>query len=94
MVITDYSRGRKIIIYFTLLSHYFFIGSYGIWELFKHNRLLDLNKLYSNDVHAVAQTYGIEAANKVIVREIQDVFKVNTLIFFLSRKYCATEPFS
>lgn len=45
-------------------------------ELFKHDRLLNLNKLYSNDVHAVAANYGIEAANRVLIREIQDVFKV------------------
>lgn len=51
-------------------------GSYGIWELFKHDQLLDLKKLYSNDVQAVAETYGIEAANRVIVKEVQDVFKV------------------
>lgn len=55
-----------------------YIGTYGIWELFKHEHLLDLNKLYSNDVQAVAETYGIEAANRVIVREVQDVFKVKT----------------
>lgn len=64
-------------------------GSYGIWELFKHDTLLDLNKLYSNDVQAVAENYGIEAANRVIVREVQDVFKVSVFLFiyffYLSR---------
>lgn len=37
-------------------------------EMFKYNELLDLNKLYSNDIHKVAETYGIEAALKVIVK--------------------------
>lgn len=48
----------------------------NIVQMFKYNDLLDLNKLYSNDIHAIANTYGIEAANKVIIKEIQNVFKV------------------
>ncbi|XP_059057575.1 DNA-directed RNA polymerase I subunit RPA1 [Achroia grisella] len=48
----------------------------NILQMFKYNDLLDLNKLYSNDIHAIANTYGIEAANKVIIKEIQNVFNV------------------
>ncbi|XP_045448274.1 DNA-directed RNA polymerase I subunit RPA1 [Melitaea cinxia] len=48
----------------------------NIVQMFKYNNLLDLNKLYSNDIHAIANTYGIEAANKVIIKEIQNVFNV------------------
>ncbi|GJQ80589.1 putative DNA-dependent RNA polymerase [Trypoxylus dichotomus] len=48
----------------------------NIVEMFKYNELLDLNRLYSNDIHKVAENYGIEAAVKVIVKEVQDVFKV------------------
>lgn len=48
----------------------------NIVEMFKYNDLLLVNKLYSNDIHAVARTYGIEAANKVIIKEIQNVFNV------------------
>lgn len=48
----------------------------NILQMFKYNHLLDLNKLYSNDIHAIANTYGIEAANKVIITEIQNVFNV------------------
>lgn len=48
----------------------------NILQMFKYNHLLDLNKLYSNDIHAIARTYGIEAANKVIIKEIQNVFNV------------------
>ncbi|XP_026481582.1 DNA-directed RNA polymerase I subunit RPA1-like [Ctenocephalides felis] len=48
----------------------------NIVEMFKYNDLLDLNKLYSNDVHCIAQTYGIEAASRVIVKEVQNVFNV------------------
>lgn len=36
--------------------------------MFKYQGLLDLNKLYCNDIHMVANTYGIEAATKVIVK--------------------------
>ncbi|KAF3837935.1 hypothetical protein F7725_009703 [Dissostichus mawsoni] len=45
-------------------------------ELFKHSDILDINRLYSNQVHAMAQTYGIEVALKVIEKEIKDVFAV------------------
>lgn len=48
----------------------------NIVEMFKHNNLLDLNSLYSNDIHGIAHTYGIEAAGRVIVKEVQNVFKV------------------
>ncbi|XP_013180598.1 PREDICTED: DNA-directed RNA polymerase I subunit RPA1 [Papilio xuthus] len=48
----------------------------NILQMFKYNNVLDINKLYSNDIHAIANTYGIEAANKVIIKEIQNVFNV------------------
>ncbi|XP_023936707.1 DNA-directed RNA polymerase I subunit RPA1 [Bicyclus anynana] len=48
----------------------------NIVQMSKYMNLLDLNKLYSNDIHAIANTYGIEAANKVIIKEIQNVFNV------------------
>lgn len=39
-------------------------------------QIFDLNRLYCNDIHAVANTYGIEAALKVLEKEIKDVFAV------------------
>lgn len=39
-------------------------------------QVLDVNRLYSNEVHAMAKTYGIEVALKVIEKEIKDVFGV------------------
>lgn len=39
-------------------------------------KVLDINRLYSNEVHAMANTYGIEVALKVIEKEIKDVFAV------------------
>ncbi|XP_048459016.1 DNA-directed RNA polymerase I subunit RPA1 [Rhincodon typus] len=45
-------------------------------EMFKYGDTLDLNRLYSNDIHAFANTYGIEAALRVIEKEIKDVFSV------------------
>ncbi|XP_070528847.1 DNA-directed RNA polymerase I subunit RPA1 isoform X2 [Cardiocondyla obscurior] len=48
----------------------------NIVEMFKYDNILDLNKLYSNDIYNISQTYGIEAANKVIVKEVRDVFKM------------------
>lgn len=48
----------------------------NINEMFQYNEILDLNRLYSNDIHAIANTYGIEAAGKVIIKEVQNVFNV------------------
>ncbi|XP_020034609.2 DNA-directed RNA polymerase I subunit RPA1 [Castor canadensis] len=45
-------------------------------ELFKYAEVLDLRRLYTNDIHAMANTYGIEAALRVIEKEIKDVFAV------------------
>ncbi|KFB45117.1 hypothetical protein ZHAS_00013038 [Anopheles sinensis] len=42
----------------------------------KYAKLLDVNRLYTNDIHAMAKRYGIEAASRVIVKEIQNVFSV------------------
>ena len=39
-------------------------------------RLLDLRRIYTNDMHAIANTYGIEAARAALIREISSVFAV------------------
>lgn len=44
--------------------------------MFKYEEILQMNRLHSNDIYGVAQTYGIEAANRVIIKEIKDVFKM------------------
>uniref|UniRef100_A0A182JXK7 DNA-directed RNA polymerase subunit n=1 Tax=Anopheles christyi TaxID=43041 RepID=A0A182JXK7_9DIPT len=41
-----------------------------------HAKVLDLNRMYTNDIHAMAKRYGIEAASRVLVKEIQNVFSV------------------
>lgn len=48
----------------------------NIHEMFKYADILDLKRLYSNEVHAMASTYGIEVALRVIEKEIKDVFAV------------------
>lgn len=35
-------------------------------ETWQYEDLLDLTKVYTNDIHAMARVYGIEAAAKVI----------------------------
>lgn len=48
----------------------------NIVEMFKYNKILNINRLYSNDIHRIAHTYGIEAAARVIVQEVTNVFRV------------------
>jgi len=59
-------------------------GSRGVAELLKFNNFLDLNSLYCNDIQMMLTTYGIEAANRVIIKEVKNVFKVCivSLIFY------------
>ncbi|KAK7345074.1 hypothetical protein VNO77_15476 [Canavalia gladiata] len=42
------------------------------WELQDD---LDVRYVYSNNVHAMLNTYGVEAARETIIREVQNVFK-------------------
>ncbi|KAM4708710.1 DNA-directed RNA polymerase I subunit RPA1 isoform 2-T2 [Discoglossus pictus] len=55
-----------------------FMNTEGInlHELFKYSDILDLRRLYTNDIHSMADTYGIEAALRVVEKEIKDVFAV------------------
>lgn len=48
----------------------------NIVEMFKFNKILDLNKLYSNDIHGIAETYGIEAAGRVLVKVRKTYFNI------------------
>ncbi|XP_057335283.1 DNA-directed RNA polymerase I subunit RPA1 [Microplitis mediator] len=48
----------------------------NIVEMAKYVDVLDLQRLYTNDIYGISQTYGIEAANRVIVKEVKDVFKM------------------
>ena len=45
-------------------------------EMYNYADILRLNELYTNNIHAMAKTYGIEAACRVIV-------KVNVCIVFV-----------
>jgi len=45
-----------------------------IWKL--GDEILDLNQMSSNDIWAIHQTYGVEAARQAIVQEITGVFGV------------------
>ncbi|CAH1724901.1 unnamed protein product [Aphis gossypii] len=56
-------------------------GSRGVAELFRFNNILNLNSLYCNDIQMMLNTYGIEAANRVIIKEVKNVFKV-CIVFF------------
>ena len=53
-------------------------GEAGIWrlktdgvnlqELWHHEMVLDLDRVYTNNIHAMAAVYGIEAACKAIIK--------------------------
>ncbi|KAK4313185.1 hypothetical protein Pmani_015448 [Petrolisthes manimaculis] len=45
----------------------------NIMKMFEYEHLLDVHKLYTNNIHQVAELYGIEAAQRSIIREIRAV---------------------
>ena len=44
-----------------------------------HQGLVDVNKIYSNDIWQILETYGVEAARTAIVTEITRVFDVYSI---------------
>lgn len=40
------------------------------------NGVVDLNKIYTNDIGAILRTYGVEAARRSIIKEMSGVFGV------------------
>lgn len=62
-------------------------GSRGVAELFRFANILDLNSLYCNDIQMMLNTYGIEAANRVIVKEVKNVFKVCIVFIIMKINY-------
>ncbi|XP_065082570.1 DNA-directed RNA polymerase I subunit RPA1 [Ochlerotatus camptorhynchus] len=67
---------RRAITYVQNDQLYLKTDGINIFSMTKYSEILDLNRLYSNDIYAISQTYGIEAAARVIVKEVQNVFKV------------------
>lgn len=49
------------------MDNYSFTGS---------DLILDMNRLYSNDIASILSTYGVEAARSVLIKEIASVFSV------------------
>ncbi|XP_019852827.1 PREDICTED: DNA-directed RNA polymerase I subunit RPA1 isoform X2 [Amphimedon queenslandica] len=45
-------------------------------ELWKHSDLLNVRKAYTNNIHIIASTFGIEAAAVAIIKEVSSVFNV------------------
>ncbi|KAL8612111.1 hypothetical protein ACOMHN_013990 [Nucella lapillus] len=54
---------------------YFVTDGINLMEMMKHSDVLDMNHMYTNSIVDIQNTYGIEAANKAIIREVQQVFK-------------------
>jgi DNA-directed RNA polymerase I subunit RPA1 len=49
------------------------VNFYFFW---KNGDIIDLNKIFSNDIYSVLVTYGIEAARKTLVHELTTIFNV------------------
>ena len=49
-------------------------GEHLFRTVFQHGSLLDLTRVESNDIHAMATKFGIEAARKTLTHEVAKVF--------------------
>ncbi|KAG0711590.1 DNA-directed RNA polymerase I subunit RPA1 [Chionoecetes opilio] len=45
----------------------------NVLKLFEFEHLLDVNRLYTNSIHKVAEMYGIEAAQRSVIKELRAV---------------------
>ncbi|XP_045594086.1 DNA-directed RNA polymerase I subunit RPA1 isoform X2 [Procambarus clarkii] len=45
----------------------------NVLKMFEYENLLDVNRLYTNNIHQVAGMYGIEAAERSIIKELRAV---------------------
>ncbi|CAL8145005.1 unnamed protein product [Orchesella dallaii] len=52
----------------------------NILAMASYRHLLDLDRLHCNNIHTMAERYGIEAASRVIVKEMTNVFKVYGIV--------------
>lgn len=43
-------------------------------EMFKYDDIIDMKRISSNDIYAISQVFGIEAATKAIVRVSRSKF--------------------
>lgn len=52
----------------------------NILAMASHRNILDIDRLHCNNIHTMAERYGIEAASRVIVKEMTEVFKVYGIV--------------
>lgn len=72
-VIVEVAQIRRAITYNRDDDIFLKTDGINITEMFKYMEMLDLNRLYTNQIHAMARTYGIEAAARVVVKVSADV---------------------
>uniref|UniRef100_A0A182T4I2 DNA-directed RNA polymerase n=1 Tax=Anopheles maculatus TaxID=74869 RepID=A0A182T4I2_9DIPT len=75
-VIWEVPRIKRAITYMQNDQLYLKTEGTNMSAMTAHAKVLDLNRLYTNDIQAMAKRYGIEAASRVVVKEIQNVFSV------------------
>ena len=54
----------------------------NIAAMTKYDKILDLNRIYSNDIYGISKTYGIEAAARCIVKvrlQFYDIISIQLL---------------
>ncbi|XP_073157128.1 DNA-directed RNA polymerase I subunit 1 [Henckelia pumila] len=57
---------------------YWAVKAFGVdfKSFWKMQEDLDTSRVYSNNIHAMLQTYGVEAARATIIREVKQVFDI------------------
>jgi DNA-directed RNA polymerase I subunit RPA1 len=57
--------------------HFTGINFYAVWL---NHDLIDINKIFTNDIYALMLTYGIEASRYALYRELENIFKVQAIL--------------
>nr|UXY87511.1 DNA-directed RNA polymerase I chain-like protein [Cryptomonas sp.] len=52
----------------------------NFFALWANNDLIDLNKIYSNDIYALLLIYGIEASRKALFSELETIFQFHAIL--------------
>ena len=54
-------------------EYFFFLLSIFFQKMFEYANLLDINRIYTNNIFEMLHTYGVEAAQRAIIKEIRSV---------------------
>ena len=59
-------------------NYVIYVDGMNLYDI-RYLNYIDVNKIISNDVNAIYETYGIEATRKVLIAEFMEIFETAVL---------------